>query len=286
MSDTALTPDEIASEAERIGKGAGQILLKYFDKLQPGQVEVKSSHRDLLSVADSECEDYVIESIRSKFPSHSILGEENGFIDAGSDYCWVIDPLDGTTNFVHSIPMFATSIGVLFKGEPLVGIVEAPYLGESFMAAKGSGCHLNGVRCEVSQTTELSHTILATGFSYNRNNVSRNNIDNFSKLILSTHDLRRGGAASLDLAYVAAGRYDGFWEPYLSPWDVAAGVLLVTEAGGCVSDYAGSELASNYVWQENIIATNGKIHAQVKGELSGVEEGYKSKYADYSKHWT
>ncbi|MCK6439582.1 MAG: inositol monophosphatase [Planctomycetes bacterium] len=275
----SIDPESLTHEAAIIGQAAGKILLSYFERLKPGQVEPKSSHRDLLTVADSEAEQYVIEAIRKRFPNHAILGEEQGFIAGSDPYCWVIDPLDGTTNFVHGFPFYAVSIGVLERGEPVAGVIEAPSLGETFTVARGSGTRLNGRRCAVSAAKDLSRSVLATGFSYNRNEVARNNIDNHSRLVLDVHDIRRPGAASIDLAYVAAGRFDGFWELYLKPWDVAAGALMVREAGGEASDFAGSADSTGWLWGENIVASNGRIHHEIRARLSGTEAGYAPRHA-------
>jgi myo-inositol-1(or 4)-monophosphatase len=153
----------------------------------------------------------------------------------------------------------------------VLGLVEAPALNERFVAEHGSGAYLNDRKLKVSSVPDVAGSILATGFAYVRNEVERNNVDNFSRLVLKCHDIRRPGAASLDLAYVAAGRFDGYWEPYLKPWDIAAGCLMVVEAGGKVSDFAGGD---DWLFGENAVATNGHIHTELLGELSGTEQGY------------
>ena len=255
-----------------IAERVDEIQLRYFDKLESAQIEHKGErHRDLLTVADSESEAAIIDAIRSRFPDHGILGEETGVDLKGSDWVWIIDPVDGTTNFARSFPFFAASVGCWHKGRPVLGLVEAPYLRERFMAEAGSGATLNGKRLRVSGTPDIAHSILATGFAYVRNEVERNNVDNFGRLILKCHDIRRPGAASLDLAYVAAGRFDGYWEPYLKPWDCAAGCLLVTEAGGKLTDFAGGD---DWLFGANLVASNGLIHDELRAELSGTEPGY------------
>ncbi len=282
-------PEPYCEIARHAGNEAGALLLSYFEKLDQNSIEQKSNLRDLLTEADTKSEKLVTHHIQRQFPEHSILGEEQGLLEGkgeeGRDFCWIIDPLDGTTNFARGYPFFACSIALLYRGIPLVGVIEAPYLNESFWAAKDQGAYLNGRQLKVSNTSELQRSLLATGFGYNRNQVTRNNVDNFARLVLETHDLRRGGAASLDLAHVATGRLDGYWEAYLKPWDVAAGALLVQEAGGKVSDYTGSEAELDWLWQENIIATNNLVHDQLKNALSGREEGYQPHFKDFAERW-
>jgi myo-inositol-1(or 4)-monophosphatase len=254
-----------------IAQRVSEVQLRYFDRLETGAVESKGRHRDLLTVADRESEAVIIRTIRERFATHAILAEETGAHITDSESWWIIDPVDGTTNFARSFPFFAASVAYWHKGEAALALVEAPRLGERFIAERGNGAYLNEKRLRVSTTPDIAHSILATGFAYVRNEVQRNNVDNFSRLILKSHDIRRPGAASLDLAYVAAGRFDGYWEPYLKPWDIAAGCLLVAEAGGKVSDFSGGD---DWLFGENAVATNGAIHSELLGELSGIEPGH------------
>lgn len=273
------TPDTqlLTVIAERVR----EVQLRYFDRLEATHIERKDDRRrDLLTIADQETERVVIESIRERFPAHGILGEETGPDIRNSDWVWIIDPVDGTTNFARSFPFFAASIGCWHKGEPVLALIEAPYLRETFMAEKGAGATLNGRKLSVSGTPDVAHSILATGFAYVRNEVQRNNLDNFNRLVLKCHDIRRPGAASLDMAYVAAGRFDGFWEPYLKAWDVAAGCLIVTEAGGLVTDFAGGD---DWLFGQNIVASNGRIHDELRTELSGTEPGFEPWGRDIEK---
>jgi len=262
------TPD--ATFLTKLAKIAAEVHLRHFDKLDPADIDLKR-RRDLLTVADSEAERELIREIKSSYPGHDILAEESGAQVSGAEWCWIIDPVDGTTNFARGFPMFSASIGLVRRGVPVLGLVEAAYLRETFIAERGAGAFLNGRRLAVSKTPDIHTSLLATGFSYVRNEVTRNNVDNFGKLVLKCHDIRRGGSASVDLAYVAAGRFDGYWEGYLKPWDVAAGALLVQEAGGAITDFAGGQ---DWLFGENAVATNGMIHAELLGELSGTEPGY------------
>lgn len=264
VPDTSL----LTTIAERVH----EIQMRYFDRLQNDDIERKGNRRrDLLTIADTESERAVIDAVHERFPDHGILGEESGADLRDSEWVWIIDPVDGTTNFARSFPFFAASIGCWHKGEPVLALIEAPYLRERFVAERGAGAFLNGRKLSVSQTPDIAQSILATGFAYVRNEVERNNVDNFSRLILKSHDIRRPGAASLDMAYVAAGRFDAFWEPYLKPWDVAAGCLMVQEAGGRVSDFAGDD---DWLFGQNLVASNGRVHDELRAELSGVEPGY------------
>ena len=256
---------------EHLGQIITEVQLRHFGKLKPGQIDLKR-RRDLLTAADTETEAAVIAAISANWPEHAILAEESGARMTGSEYCWIIDPVDGTTNFASGLPVFACSVALCRRCEPVLGLVEVPYLREHFVAAKGEGAFLNGVRLKVSPVPDVHGALLATGFPYIRNEVERNNVDNFSKLVLMCHDMRRLGVASVDLAYVAAGRVDGYWELYLKPWDVAAGALMVREAGGRVTDFSGGD---DWLFGENCVATNGVLHEELRGLLSGTEKDFK-----------
>jgi myo-inositol-1(or 4)-monophosphatase len=256
---------------DHLGKVISRVQLRHFGKLKPNQIDLKR-RRDLLTAADTDTERAVIAEIRKHWPEHSILAEESGAHLAKSEYCWIIDPVDGTTNFARGLPTFACSVALCRNLEPVLGLVEAPYLREHFTAAKGKGAFLNGTRLRVSKVPDVHGALLATGFPYIRNEVKKNNVDNFGKMVLLCHDMRRLGVASVDLAYVAAGRFDGYWELYLKPWDVAAGALMVREAGGQVTDFKGG---NDWLFGENCVATNGLMHEELLGLLSGTEKGYK-----------
>ena len=181
------------------------------------------------------------------------------------------DWLDGTVNYLHGIPFWAVSIAIIEGGELLAGIVHAPELRQTFTALRGDGCRLNGDTARVSEAASIGEAIIATGFAYNRNELPDNNLDNWTRIALAAAGVRRMGAAALDLAYAACGRLDGFWELHLSPWDVAAGALLVREAGGRVSDFSGAEDLDAILEGRNIIASNGRIHEEIRSRLSTPE---------------
>jgi myo-inositol-1(or 4)-monophosphatase len=254
---------DIATEAALAG---GAILMRYWGKLE--HIREKGRSGDLLTEADQAAEAAVLAVLTRHFPEHALLAEESGSHgDDQSRYCWAIDPLDGTTNYAHQYPLFACSVGLLIDGTPQVGVVYAPYLNELFRAARGLGATLNRHPMQVSQTTELGRSLLVTGFAYDRHEVVDNNYAEFCQLTHLTQGVRRGGSAAIDLAYVACGRLDGYWERGLSPWDLAAGVVLVQEAGGRVTAYDQSpfDLASG-----RILATNSQIHAVLSETLSQV----------------
>lgn len=215
-------------------KGAGKIQLRHFRKtdLDP---HTKLNNFDVITIADKESERYIIDSIRTVYPDHSILSEESGLNGVcDSEWCWVVDPLDGTTNYSQGLPVFSVSIALEHKGEIVVGVVYAPYLGELFHAVKGGGAWLNGKKLQVNRKTDLSAMVVATGMPYDRDRNPDNNLDNINRVCMKVRGTRRMGSAAVDLAYTAAGFYDAYWELNLNQWDVDAGILLVTEAGGVV----------------------------------------------------
>lgn len=251
--------------AKRIAEGAGTLLLPYYGRLRRADARRKESHRDLVSEADLAAEGYVLAAIPEE---DDVLAEEGAARDRGAPRKWVVDPLDGTVNFLHGIPFWCVSIGVVEEGRLAAAVVHAPELGMTWTAEAGKGCWLNGHRVRVSATEQLSESVLATGFAYRRNEVEDNNFDNFAALGLAAAGIRRMGAAALDLAFVAAGRLDGFWELHLSPWDVAAGILLVREAGGTVTDVRGGETLEDVLFSRHLVASNGKIHDAIRGRLA------------------
>jgi myo-inositol-1(or 4)-monophosphatase len=212
---------------------------------------------NLVTEVDIASETLIRERIATRYPRHQVLAEESGFADSASDYRWIIDPLDGTTNYAHGYPVFNVSIALECKGEVIAGVVYDPMRDELFAAEKGSGAMLNFKTIRVSETNTLIKSMLSTGFPYDIKTSSMTNLDHWTNFALNTQALRRDGAAALDLCYVACGRYDGFWELNLSAWDTAAGVLIVEEAGGRVTDFSGGSF-SNYT--PEIVASNGAIH--------------------------
>lgn len=226
---------------------------------------VEKGRANLVTETDRASETLVVNAIRERYPDHRIVTEEQGNFPGNSAYTWVIDPLDGTTNYAHGFPVFAVSLGLLHADEPLLGVVYDPLRNELFTAYRGQGAYCNGRRLEVSTTPKLRAALLTTGFPYDRFTQSDNNIAEFSRMLLQIQGIRRTGSAALDLCYVAAGRTDGHWELGLHPWDTAAGALLVAEAGGRLSDWQGQGWT---VWNPRLIASNGLIHTEMMKVLA------------------
>jgi myo-inositol-1(or 4)-monophosphatase len=257
--------EDLLAFAVALAREAGELLQRGFGQVERGEVDYKG-WRDLVTKYDLASERLVIERIRAAWPGHAILAEEGGGHAGTAPYRWIIDPLDGTTNFVHRHPFFCVSIGVEDARGILAGVVHAPQLRETFTAVRGGGAFCGGDRrLQVSGEANLGHAVLASGFAYRQGEVGNTNLDNWSRLSLETRGLRRCGSAALDLAYVADGRYDGYWELALSPWDVAAGALLVREAGGRVTDARGGD---NWLLGGSIVATNGVLHDPLLSRLS------------------
>ncbi|MBI4880130.1 MAG: inositol monophosphatase [Planctomycetes bacterium] len=291
--------DRCRDAAVRAAQEAGRCILAWRGRLGPGALGFKGV-RDLVTAADLEAEELIVQAIGKQFPEHAVLAEETSSgaaarasrgplaqVDASlrpaasptdlgplrqrmsaSRFCWIVDPLDGTTNFAHGHPFFSVSIALYEEGRPALGVVFAPVLDELFVAVRGAGATLNGRPIGVSGATTLTDAIFATGFPYRRDQLSNleNNVEHFNRFILEVRGFRRCGSAAIDLAYVAAGRYSFFFEAQLEPWDVAAGALLVQEAGGQVSDYAGGE---DWLFGRRILASNGALHALALARLAG-----------------
>ncbi len=211
--------------------------LEYKRKLA-GLTVSRKNVKDFVTEADVAVERFLVERIQKQYPDHAIFGEESGH-HSGGDWRWVIDPIDGTGSFVHDQPFYSVSIGVELRGELMLGAVNNPAMGELFMAEKGNGATCNGRPIRVSQCDTLIDAMLATGFACVRDNLPQNNIKHVNHLLPRIRDIRRTGSAAMDLCYVACGRYDGYWELNLKPYDIAAGTLIVREAGGIVSDFSG-----------------------------------------------
>lgn len=256
--------DDLFALALEIAREAGARLHEGFGTIERAKIGYKG-WRNLVTDFDLEVERQVVERIRSACPDHAILAEEGGGHSGTSEFRWIIDPLDGTTNYVHRHPMYCVSIAVEDAEGLLLGIVYAPELGELFTARRGCGALFNERRpMRVSEEADLRRALLASGFAYREGELANSNLENWSRLSLGSRGLRRCGSAALDLAYVADGRYDGFWELYLSPWDVAAGALLVREAGGRVTDGRGGE---SWLTGPSIVATNSLLHETIRERL-------------------
>lgn len=257
------TPEPTLNDLKRWAKAAGAILRQAHGKQH--QVRHKGV-MDLVTDSDQAAEDYLVAEIRRHFPAHTIVSEEAGELRGVDGHCWYIDPLDGTTNFSHNFPLFAVSLAYARHGEVELGVVYDPLRRECFSVRRGRGAWLNGRRMRVSNTPDLLHSLLATGFPYDRLTSAENNLDHFAHLSLRTQGVRRLGSAALDLAYVACGRLDGFWELKLKPWDIAAGGLMVQEAGGIMTTLGGdpNPLQPPY----SVLAANPHLHPLLLAELN------------------
>jgi myo-inositol-1(or 4)-monophosphatase len=244
------------SVATEIAREAGELLAYHFERRV--EIEYKGDF-DLVTVADRAAESVIIERLRSRFPSHSIISEEGGGVENKSEYVWYVDPLDGTTNFAHGFPAFAVSLGLLHRGKAVAGVVYDPVRQELFAAEEGSGAYLNHHRIAVSKTPRLREGLFATGFPSAKRHRDIN-VHFFHQLSMLSHGIRRAGSAALDLCSVAAGRLDGFWEFGLHSWDVAAGLLLVSEAGGVYGDMQGG---SYDLGGPHLAASNGLLHEEL-----------------------
>lgn len=249
-------------------QAAGTVLKSYWGNLK--NIQEKGRSGDLVTEADKASEAVILEVLRRHLPDHGILAEESGSLgDTSSQYLWAIDPLDGTTNYAHQYPFSAASIGLLIDGVPSVGAVFDPFHDELYCAAKGLGATCNGLPIQVSQISQLNQSLLVTGFAYDRRETADNNYAEFCHFTHLTQGVRRSGSASIDLAHVACGRLDGYWERGLSPWDITAGIVLVQEAGGMVTAYDRSPIE---IKSGRILATNGQLHEKMSQELEKVRQ--------------
>lgn len=247
--------DAIVNIAIQAARAAGKIIMRGLDQLDQIQISEKKPN-DYVSDIDQKAEQEIIKIIRKAHPNHGILGEESGE-SVGDEFTWIIDPLDGTRNFIHGLPHFAISIGIKHKNKIEHGVVYDPIRQELFTASRGKGARLNDHRIRVSKHSQLSECLLATGFPYRHTEATlQAYIESFRELMPLSGDIRRMGSAALDLAYVACGRFDGFWELSLKPWDIAAGMLLIKEAGGMIVDIDGSD---RFFESGNIVAATPKI---------------------------
>jgi len=239
----------------QISREAAEIIKAGFGKSL--NLEYKTSILDFVTDIDKASEQKIINFIKKEYPKHNILAEESGAENFDSEYTWIIDPLDGTMNFAHGLPIFSVSIGVLKENELVAGVIYDVMSDIMFSAEKGSGAFQNGNRINVSQNADLDKSLLVTGFPYNIRENPDNAIEKFNRFLLNSRGIRRLGSAALDLCYVANGTFDGFWEVNLHPWDMAAGMLLVKEAGGKNSDFQNN---ANSIFSKQLLSTNGKVH--------------------------
>lgn len=253
--------------AVRAARKGGNVIARAVDRLDQLSVDVKSQN-DFVTEIDRQAENDIIYTLRAAYPDHGILAEESGQ-QGNSEYEWVIDPLDGTTNFIHGFPQFAVSIGLRHKGRLEQAVVYDPLRQELFTASRGNGAQLNDRRIRVTNRPDLDGALLGTGFPFKQQQHLDTYLATFKALFPMTAGIRRAGSAALDLAYVAAGRLDGFWEFGLQPWDMAAGVLLIQEAGGLVSDLSGG---NDFMQTGNLISGNPKVfkamHQHIRPHLS------------------
>ena len=260
-------PTDVAARlalARSAARVAGRLLEAHRGHLRE---VVKKGEIDLVTEADRAAEAVLDERIAAAFPGDAVCGEEGGeVVVAGADWVWFIDPLDGTTNFVHGLPWFAVSVGAVYLGRPTVGVIHAPALGHTWHGASGQGAFLDDRPLRVAATTAMKDALLATGFPYDRAQTASALAPPVVRALERARGLRRMGAAALDLAGVAGGTFAGYWEPRLKPWDLAAGVVLVREAGGRVTDFAGGD---GMLTSGDIVASNGVLHAGLMGVVHG-----------------
>lgn len=248
---------------------AGEVVMRNLGGLSPSDVQAKRA-ADFVTRADRESEQAIKSAISRSFPGHSFLAEESAGQPGQSEYRWIIDPLDGTTNFIHGFPVFAISVALEHRGEVIAGVVLDPSREELFTAEKGKGAFLNSRPLSVSPVASMADSLITTGFPFRKKDLVDVYLDAFKRVFLRVSGIRRAGAAAIDLAYVAAGRCEGFFEIGLSPWDIAAGDILIREAGGVISDFAGGAV---HLETGNVIAGNPAAHAELLGEVGEAFRG-------------
>jgi len=267
MGNSGSTESRILGVAKEAARAAGDVLLTHMSRVQHYELQHKDQF-DFATEVDHAAEKTIIEFVKHHFPGHSILAEEGGDrYGTDSEYQWIIDPLDGTTNYLHGVRAFAVSIAVLSGNSLQAAVVFDPTRDEMYTAERGRGAYLNGGRIHVSHHRELHECLFATGFPFRQKEDIEPYLESFKTFFGSVRDIRRMGAAALDLAYIAAGRFDGFWELGLEKWDIAAGILLIQEAGGTVSGFSGWD---NYFENGNIVASNGFVHDKMLSVLGTV----------------
>jgi myo-inositol-1(or 4)-monophosphatase len=264
----------LLDDVTAIARGAGEIIMRHF--AAPVSATTKSSRIDIVTAADTETEAYIVGEILKRFPEHHVVGEEGGGQGAkatSAAYHWFVDPIDGTVNFASKLPHFCTSIALTTSArEPLMGVVFDPTRGELFTATRDGGAFLNGRRLSVSGAAELVDAVITSGFPYDKHTNPDNNLKEWAAFLTKIRGERRFGSAALDMCYVAAGRMDGYWEKNLKPWDIMAGILMVREAGGKVTDYAGGTTPQRQD-RGRFVASNGLLHEQMLQVLAEVGSG-------------
>lgn len=251
------------TDLEHMARQAGHILSDGYEK--NFQVDYKGEI-DLVTEIDRLSEDYILGEISRKFPGHSIMAEESGDTNGSTEHLWIVDPLDGTVNYAHGVPLFSVAIAYAHRGELTLGAVYDPMRNEMFLAEKGCGAWLNGRPLRVKQVADLGRSLLVTGFPYDVRTTENNNLDNYAKFALNSQGVRRLGSAALDLCYVGAGRFDGYWELSLKAWDLSAGALVAMEAGAKVTDVCGQ--VNFFKPPLSVVAANPALHEKILAELS------------------
>jgi myo-inositol-1(or 4)-monophosphatase len=263
--------NEILDDVAAIARAAGEIIMRHF--AVPIPTTAKTSRIDIVTAADTEVEAFIVRELLKKFPEHHIVGEEGGGQGAPAEmapYHWFVDPIDGTVNFASKLPHFCTSIALATRDrQPLLGVIYDPTRRELFTAVRDGGAHLNGQPLRVTQTCELIDAVITSGFPYDKHTNPDNNLREWAAFLVKIRGERRFGAAALDLSYVAAGRFDGYWEKDLKPYDAMAGMLLVREAGGTVTDYRG-DANPQHQDRGRYVASNGRIHTDMLRVLQAV----------------
>ncbi len=258
-------PQDYLTPMQELAREAGSLLMSFFGKVA---IEYKGDV-DLVTQADRSSEKMIVERIRKQWPEHDLIAEEGSRRETGSDFRWYVDPLDGTTNFAHGYPVFCVSLALEYKGERIAGVVYDPCRDEMFATEKGSGSTLNGQPIRVSNTARLAESLVATGFPSHKRHKNPN-IHFYHQITLRSHGVRRAGSAALDLCCVACGRCDGYWELNLNSWDTAAGVLLVEEAGGKVTNFSGGPFSID---SREVLATNSLLHEEMLREFQQIFAG-------------
>lgn len=255
-------PSHLLQIAKKLAHDAGLVALDFQKK--GFKIESKGGGANFVTDADKACEKLIVDTIRNNFPDHSVLSEEIGDIKGAGEYKWIVDPIDGTTNFAHGLPIFGISIAIVKNGKPIIGVVEIPGIKETFWAMEGRGAHLGNGKIKVSKASEVKNALLATGFPYSRAERYKKNMELFDAFYNISHGVRRIGAASVDLCFLACGRFDVYWEYDLKAWDVAAGKIIVEEAGGTVTNMDGTPLDPK---RGSLLSTNSLLHQQMLNEL-------------------